>query len=188
MTKRSKYIGVIGITVVALMTLSWWANKPSVSNPSNAVSQVKSATTEDTVPYTNDYISLLVPQRFMAKQPKLGSGQPLFVQQLLTVPLQNGGGIFSDQLAIVVGSLPPTGLQEVSDVQLRARSGQYTAVPTNIASTVVYESTDQSIYEIGYFTSNNAQYASIVLTTTYANANLAKEQAKNIVQSLQWLQ
>ena len=186
MSKRNRYIVIVGVVVAGITTLSWWARQPSVSKPAPTASQVKAATTDDVTSYQNDYISMQLPKRFVAKQPNVGSGKPLYIQQLLTVPLQEGGGIFSDQLAIVVGVMPQAGITELSDVHLRARSPEYVAVVTNNATMIAYESNKQSTYEIGYFIGHGDTYASVVLTTSAAESQKARELVKHITESLVW--
>ncbi len=188
MSRRNKlYVALVPTALIAVFAITWWANQPVVSVPGSTNTQVKAAVTEEFAPYNNDYMALQIPKRFVAKQPKIGTASTLYLQQLFTVPPQNGGGVFSDQLAIVVGQLPSGGLQEVSAVQFRGRSADYTQVTTDIPNTIVYELANQSKYEIGYFTIHSTNYSSIVLTTTSADANKAKEQLSKILSTLQWL-
>lgn len=184
--RRKLYIFVVCTALLGVLIVSWWARQPSVSTPTTGVSQVKAATTDDTVEYINDYLRMQLPKRFVAKQPVIGSGKPIYFQQLLTAPLQNSGGVFSDQIAVVVGALPVGGLVEVSDVQLRARSSEYAIVATNTPNVVAYESVDSPTYEIGYFIGGPQKYASVVLTTSLANKNQAEEQTKNTLRTLEW--
>lgn len=171
---------------MGIIVVSWWARQPSVATNNGSTTQVKAATTDDIATYTNDYIRMQIPKRFVAKQPTIGTGKPIYFQQLLTAPIQNSGGVFSDQLAVVVGALPLGGLPQVSDIQLRARSSEYVPIQTDSANVVAYESIHSSTYEVGYFTSNGQMYTSIVASTSLANKNQAKELVKNAVLSLEW--
>ena len=186
MRKKLAILSVM-IFILGVGVFYSWAKQPAVSTSTIAQSQVKAAVSEEFVDYTNEYVSMQIPKRFVVKPATIGNGRPLYFQQLLTVPLQNGG-LFSDQLAVVVGKLPSGGLEEVSDVHLRSRSKEYVRIETLLSDTVAYESVHESSYEIAYFNHQNTKYISVVLTTSASSAQTAKEQAGRIMQSLQWLQ
>lgn len=190
MSKRRLGIGVAAMVVVGVVVYVYWSHGPSVSKISKIDQSVKGAQSPDytTKLFQNDYLSVQIPKRYQTKTTNFGTGKPLFVQQLLASQSTGGAaGFYSDQLALTVGKLPTGGLKELSDIQLRRRTSDYTALQYDWLGTnaLVYENA-LSGYEIGLFIAGSNRYVTLVLSGTADKKEQLQHELQTLYVTLIW--
>ena len=182
--KQRYLVAAVGMAV-PVIAFTVWARQPSVTTTNVQQPQVQAATTQNDTRYVNDYLSMNIPSEFSEKPAQIGTGRPLFIQQLLTIA-PTSERLLGDQIAVVVGALPSGGLREVADVHMRLRSTDYTQIDTTLVNTVAFKSSKDARYEVGYFIQNDALYASIVWTTTLDRVTHVNEHIRTLVNSIVW--
>ncbi len=186
MKARSAVLTVVGAFIVTGMGFAYWSNQPAETTPTNQAN-VKGAETPDYTlkPYSNEYFSGQLPARFTSRSATAGTGQPLLWQQLLAAP--SDANLYADQFAISVGVLPMGGLGDVSSVQLRQRSDEYTELHFSWlpADGIAFERTDQG-YELGVFLRHGTRYAALVLSGLNDRKEQMTHEMQLFVNSMSW--
>jgi hypothetical protein len=186
MRKRSKIVGsVLGLGVLVVVFLLW-SSGPSAADIRVPDRDVKGAVTNDasTKDVAYDKLSLKIPSRLQTKTKNIGTGKPLYVQELFAEPVRDSASLFGDQLAITIGTLPSGGFIDIPDIQLRTRDAAYTVLETN--STLMRYEKSGTTYEIGVFLQNGEYYASFVLTGSRAKEAVLKSELGALVTSVTW--
>ena len=163
-----------------------WSRGPSTATVLPAKKEVKGSSIDvSTKTATYDQLTVQIPSRFLARQKTPGQGQPIIMQELFTVPVKSTQSIFSDKLAVTIGSLAKTSLIDVSDVQLRVRDSTYILIEQT-PSLLIFEKT-AGYYEIGAFISNKGLHASFVMTGLPEDSAALRTELRAIVSSVVWL-
>lgn len=182
-----RIVGVSAGAVVIVVGAGffYWSNQP-VTTKITVEQNVKGATTPDYAlkSYANSYFSANMPARFSNRTSITGRGQPTLLQQLFSAP--GSSSSFADQLAITVGVLPTGGVQNVADVQLRARTPSYVPLTFSWLTTgTAYERTDEG-YELDIFLTHGQDYAAIVLTGLMSSKEQLTHEMQLLVTSISW--
>ncbi len=163
-----------------------WSTGPSVANIKVKSKDVKGATVTAPSNKVVDYgfMSIKIPDRYVSKTKTEGSGNPLHLQQLFTVPVKDLQSIFGNQLAVTIGVAPIAGIADLSDVRLRSRDIGYKLVQSD-DQLVIYEKSS-TIYEIGAFIKNGSNYTSLVFSGPQSNQTNLKKELNDCIASVLW--
>ncbi len=177
----------LGLAVfIGFLGFSLWAKGPSSGSIKTQTKGVLGAASNDTATelVAYDQLTLQIPRRFVSKNRTKGEGKPLYVQQLFTVPITDSQSIFGDQLAITIGEISTGGLNNVSDVQLRLRSGDYLTLQ-DTPERVMFEKTIGR-YEVSIFVASSNKYASFVITGSPEKSVALKSEINLVAASVNW--
>lgn len=170
MRRRYRVVLILGAAAVTVGTLRvyFWSNGPASATITPASTSTKGASTQDLAvkQMHNDYFDYQLSSRFVQKSSNIGAGNPLFLQQLYGTQVTGDSSFYPDQLALTIGTLPGSGIAEVSDVKYRNRNSDYEQLffewlPAE--SGVAYQKKSQG-YELDLFLIHKNKYVSFAIT------------------------
>lgn len=162
-----------------------WASGPSTAVISTQAPEVKGVSTTSLAKklVVYDMVSFWVSERYVGKNPVYSKGNPLYVQQLFSVPVTSTAQLFGDQLAVTVGRLPAGGLEEVSDVQLRRDRGDLVIAETS--EQLLFEKSGAT-YETSAFITNKEDYFVVVLSGPSFQKEVLKQELSRLLATIVW--
>lgn len=176
---------IMGLLLIAFFV---WSNGPSVATIKSQFVEVdvKGASIDEVSEKIVDYeqLTIQIPDRFVSKTRTEGTGKPLYIQQLFTVPVKDLNSLFSDQLAITIGIAPTSRLKDISDVQLRTRDESYSLTRSE-EQLLIFEKTS-TIFEIGAFIKHGNDYISLVFSGPGSDQERLRQELNKSIESIVW--